>query len=64
MTVQVWTIDPDKEFKDLEQESRLSVNYKEKDKHYVANIRGHKGFITSAMWSRYDENCVITCSDD
>lgn len=36
----------------------------EEEKHYVANIRGHKGFITTALWSRYDKDCILTCSDD
>ena len=34
------------------------------DKHCIANIRGHKGFITAAVWSKYDKDCVLTCSDD
>lgn len=34
------------------------------DKYYVANVRGHKGFITCAMWSKFDKDCILTCSDD
>ena len=34
------------------------------DRYCVANIRGHKGFITTAMWSRNDSNHIMTCSDD
>ena len=60
----MWTIDPEKEFKDLENQSKKSLKFSEEDKYYVSNIRGHKGFITSAVWSRHDENCVITASDD
>lgn len=34
------------------------------EKYYVANIRGHKGFITAATWSKYDKDCILTSSDD
>lgn len=61
VTVQVWTLNPKKEFKD----SDKKIDYKDKtDRHCVANIRGHKGFITTAMWSRHDKDCIMTCSDD
>lgn len=30
----------------------------------VANIRGHKGFITCSMWSRFDKDCILSASDD
>ena len=30
----------------------------------MANIRGHKGYITSALWSHSEPNCIITSSDD
>lgn len=31
---------------------------------YVANIRGHKGYITASIWLRYEKDLVLTCSDD
>lgn len=34
------------------------------DNCYVANIRGHKGYITSAMWCKYEKDLVLTTSDD
>jgi WD40 repeat protein len=55
-TVQVWSI------------SGKTKDEKEKKKgsegHFVANIRGHKGFVTSARFSAYEQNTVITSSDD
>ena len=61
VTVQVWTLNPKKEFKDSEK--KVDLNDK-KDRHYVANIRGHKGFITTALWSQHEKDCIMTCSDD
>ncbi len=60
MTVQVWTLDPKKEFADREAVDMTDIE----NIHYVANIRGHKGFITTALWSRFDQDCIMTCSDD
>ena len=37
---------------------------KELESSYVANIRGHKGYITAALWSRYEKDLILTCSDD
>jgi WD40 repeat protein len=61
VTVQIWTLNPEKEFKDSEK--KVDLNDKA-DSHYVANIRGHKGFITTSLWSRHEKDCVMTCSDD
>lgn len=64
MTVQVWSLDPEKDKMEAEAEGLEYKVLKGDKKHYVANIRGHKGFITCALWSKYDKDCVLTCSDD
>lgn len=60
VTVQVWTINP---IKPTEVKAPKSTD-NDDDKYCVSNIRGHKGFITAAIWSRNEKNCIITCSDD
>ena len=60
VTVQVWTINP---APSTESKPSKSTDTDE-DKYCVSNIRGHKGFITAAIWSRNEKNCIITCSDD
>ena len=57
-TVQVWSISGKSE---KEEENK---NKKSSDGHFVANIRGHKGFITSAKFSNFEPNTIITASDD
>jgi len=65
VTVQVWTINPEKEMEENPDESKTSLlELKGEDRNCVANIRGHKGFITTAMWSRCEANHVLTSSDD
>jgi WD40 repeat protein len=67
VTVQVWTINPKKELERQEnapEETQSKEVEGEDDPYCIANIRGHKGFITSALWSRYDKDCIITSSDD
>ena len=65
VTVQVWTLDPEEEMKNEKDEGKQSLlDFQGVDRHYVANIRGHKGFITAAMWSRHDPDHVLTSSDD
>ena len=67
VTVQIWTINPKKELERAEAKLEGAVSKEtegEDDPHCIANIRGHKGFITSAQWSRFDKDCVITSSDD
>jgi WD40 repeat protein len=59
VSVQVWTINP----KSNPLKPPKSTDL-EDDKYCLHNIRGHKGFITAAMWSRSEKNCIITCSDD
>lgn len=64
VAVQIWTINPTPE-----QEMRSKTEKNERDdadidQFYVSNIRGHKGFITTAAWSQHEKNCVLTCSDD
>ena len=59
VTVQVWTINP---AKDTNKPTKTGDT--DEDKYCVNNIRGHKGFITAAIWSRNEKNCIITCSDD
>jgi hypothetical protein len=60
VTVQVWTINP---VKPVDPKPAKPTD-NDDDKYCLANIRGHKGFITAALWSRNDRNCIITCSDD
>jgi len=60
VTVQVWTINP---LVPADAKPAKATD-NDDDKYCVANIRGHKGFITSSIWSRNDKNCIITCSDD
>ena len=66
VTVQVWTINPKKELERLEAGEGMGGKETEgdDDPHCIANIRGHKGFITCAAWSRFDRDCIITTSDD
>ena len=66
VTVQIWNIKPEVEEKeDLQYKKKSDDEIDVKDNsHYVANIRGHKGFITHSMWSRYEPDHIITCSDD
>lgn len=63
-TIQVWTLQPKKDLQEAEKEGRKLELGEEDEQHYLANIRGHKGFITCAMWSRFDKDCILTCSDD
>lgn len=63
-TIQVWSLNPEKDQKDAEKEGRKVEVEEGDEKYYVANIRGHKGFITCALWSRFDKDCILTCSDD
>lgn len=37
---------------------------KSNDGHFVANIRGHKGFVTCARFSAAERDMIITASDD
>lgn len=55
---------PEEDKKEAEKEGKEFQILEGEDKHYVANIRGHKGFITCALWSRFDKDCILTCSDD
>lgn len=63
-TIQVWSLEPKKDQKEAEKEGNTVELEEGEDKYYVANIRGHKGFITCALWSRFDKDCILSCSDD
>jgi len=65
VTVQIWNIKPllEKEELDYKKADEDGANNDE-DSQYVANIRGHKGFITHSIWSRHEPDHIITCSDD
>ena len=62
VTAQIWTINPKKQPKT--DTPVKDIEGGEDDPYCIANIRGHKGFINAAMWSRFEKDCIITCSDD
>ena len=64
VTVQVWTINPVSKSPHKNSDDKGSRDDADIDKYYVSNIRGHKGFVTTACWSHNEKNCVLTCSDD
>ena len=64
VAVQVWTINPRKGVQLKQDDDTVVRDDKDLDPYYVSNIRGHKGFITTSVWSQFDKNCVLTCSDD
>lgn len=64
VTVQIWTINPLTKDPKKDTDDKTPRDDADIDRYYVANIRGHKGFITSSCWSRQERNCVLTCSDD
>lgn len=65
VTVQVWNIRSAIEAKEnLDYKKKEDDGENKADSPYVANIRGHKGFITDSMWSRFEPDHIITASDD
>jgi hypothetical protein len=64
VTVQVWTINPTSDHPHKNSDDKGPRDDADIDKYYVSNIRGHKGFVTSASWSHNEKNCILTCSDD
>ncbi len=64
ITVQVWSLNPELDKEEAKKEGKEITILEGEDKYYVANVRGHKGFITCAMWSKFDKDCILTCSDD
>ena len=65
VTIQVWDISSGfSEKEDLEYELKEVEEEEEQKSEYVANIRGHKGFITQALWSRLEKDCIMSSSDD
>lgn len=60
----MWTLRPDKDIETAKNEGRTLDLGEGEEKYCLANIRGHKGFITCALWSRFDPDCILSCSDD
>ena len=63
-TVQVWSISGKSETLVKKPKSSSKKSKKSTDGHFVANIRGHKGFVTCAKFSGHEKNMIITSSDD
>ena len=67
VTVQVWDVSSkcvEPEELEYERVDKNVVAEGDTNSEYVSNIRGHKGFITHALWSRFEPDCIMSCSDD
>lgn len=67
VTVQVWDVSSKcavPEELEYERKDKGAGPGDETSSEYVSNIRGHKGFITHALWSRFEPDCIMSCSDD
>jgi WD40 repeat protein len=63
-TVQVWSISGKSPSVVKKKSGSAKKSKKSTDGHFVANIRGHKGFVTCAKFSGHEKDMIVTASDD